>query len=462
MVTHRRERRLLQLKLLRAVVPLFAVLPAFAQYASPSILSRGEAPSGMAEASESGFHLSATVTANYTSGLAGVLAPTAQGQPSAQGTAGGGLAVGITEGLNWQNTQLDLKYNGSFQDYAQTTSYSGYSQGLSIGLTHLFSPRVALTVRENAGMFSHFLPSAVSLNPSSTFEPSQSTVPTTDFFNNLTIFSSTQANLEIQETPRLSFNLGGTYFLNELRSSALFGAQGGTATGDVQYSLSPHVAVGVNYNFTRFAYTQGIGGAYIHSGAFTAAYRIGPSTEISGFVGPSRMETSFEQAVPINPALLAILCPSTERVSCALGSAVFISHSVSWIPNYRVRFSKGFGHGTAYVMAGESTTPGNGLFLTSRTTTAQLGYSYSFLRDWTFNVGGTYLSALSAGNAVGQYRDFGATYRMTRRIAGPITFISTFTAMRYSSASVAGYDRLIYIASAGFRFTSGDRPMGSF
>jgi hypothetical protein len=98
--------------------------------------------------------------------------------------------------------------------------------------------------------------------------------------------------------------------------------------GDVQYRFSPHVTIGANYTFYHFGYTHGLGGAYIHAAAFTTAYRMSPWTELSFFVGPSRMESSFEQAVPIDPSFLAILCPPADRVACPFRDGVVISHNV--------------------------------------------------------------------------------------------------------------------------------------
>ena len=224
-----------RLNLLRGFVMLGLALPAFAQYAGPAILSRGEAPAGMSRAAD-GFIFSLTFASEYTNGVEGISAQTAQGQPANQPAFGGIVTLGATGGHTWEHTHLGLNYSGSFRDFSQSTS-SGLSQGLSFDLSHMFSPHTALSVRESAGMFSNFLPGTVSLNSSVPLDPSQSYLPATNFYNNRTIFSSTQANLVVQESAGLSFSLGGGYFINQQQSSALYGAQGETATGDVQYRL---------------------------------------------------------------------------------------------------------------------------------------------------------------------------------------------------------------------------------
>ena len=436
-------------------------LPAFAQYAAPSILSRGEAPAGMSRAAD-GFIFSLTLASEYTNGVEGISAQTALGQPANQPAFGAVVTLGASGGHSWEQTHLGLNYSGSFRDFSQSTSYSGLSQGLSFDLSHMFAPHTALSVRESAGMFSNFLPGTVSLNSSVPLDPSQSYLPATNFYNNRTIFSSTQANLVVQESAGLSFSLGGGYFINQQQSSALYGAQGETATGDIQYRLSPHVTIGANYTFFHFSYTHSLGGADVHAAAFSASYRASRRTEVSFFVGPSRMESSFEQTVPIDPTILAILCPSSARVPCPVRNGAVISNSTLWGPYYGARFARSFQHGVAYVNGGESITPGNGLFLTSRTTMASVGYGYSGLRDWSLNVSATYMSALSLGNVTGGYSDVGATYSMSRQIMRSLSLVSSFNAMRYRSGSFAGYNRLIYIASVGFGFSSRNTPVRFF
>jgi hypothetical protein len=93
---------------------------------------------------------------------------------------------------------------------------------------------------------------------------------------------------------------------------------------------------------------------------------------------------------------------------------------------------------------------------------ASVGYGYSGLRDWSLNVSATYMSALSLGNVTGGYSDVGATYSMSRQIMRSLSLVSSFNAMRYRSGSFAGYNRLIYIASVGFGFSSRNTPVRFF
>ena len=50
--------------------------------------------------------------------------------------------------------------------------------------------------------------------------------------------------------------------------------------------------------------------------------------------------------------------------------------------------------------------PGNGLFLTSTSTNAGLGYNYVGLRHWAISAGASYNRSQSVGNVIGEYGEY--------------------------------------------------------
>jgi hypothetical protein len=449
------------LKLFRWLIMLGLVLPACAQYAGPAILSRGEAPAAMA-APKIDFSFSVALTGSYSNGLSGVTAPNAQGQLPSIAVYGESLTLGISGAHSWRHTHLGLNYSGGFTHYNQNGYFGGLSQGLSLGLSHQFARHVSFSVRESAGLFTQFVPGTVALNSSVPFDPSQSTIPTTDFYDNRTIFTSTQANLTFQASSRLSFSMGGGDFLTRYQSSALYGMTGESASGDVQYRLSRQTTVGAAYSFTHYGYTNSVGGAFVHSASLTFSDRISRWTELSFYGGASRVESTFQETVPIDPAILAILCPSYLTAACPVSTTTYNNHQLEWGPNLGVRFSRSFQRGVFYLGAGEGITPGNGLFLTSRVASASAGYGYSGLRKWSLNVGVTYSTALSLGNVLGGYGQVTGTYSMSRLLVKSISFVSSFSATQYQSNSFTGYNRLIYSASMGLGYSSRNIPVRFF
>jgi len=443
-------------------IPLLLIAlgsPVMAQYAAPAILSRGEAP-GTMSATGNELRYSLTLSADYTNGLLSTLTTAAQPTLPDRAAFGGGVVIGLNGMHNWEHTQFGLDYSGSFKNYTEATRNSGRSQGLAMSLTHQFSPHVVFSLRESAGIFTRFLPATASLNSAVAFDPSQSYIPGEEFGDERTIFSSTQANLIVQQTSRLSFDLGTTYFINNRKSSTLYGTYGQSETGDLQYRLSPHVTVGAGYDFVHYGYSRAFGGAYVHGGTFSASWRVNQTTELSIYGGPSRVESSFLKNVPFDPAVLAILCP--PGFPCDLGAGTVISHNVEWVPTFGARLSRSFERGVVNFSAGEAVTPGNGLFLTSKSITATAGYGYTGLRDWSANISANYASSDSLGSVAGRYGQWGGQFRLSRRITGSVSVVSSFTALQYDSGAYAGYNRLIYTASIGLGFSSGERPVRLF
>ena len=408
------------------------------------------------------FNFSVGLNAGYTTGLSGVAQPNAQGQLATGSSYGGGVSVGLSGAHSWRHTHLGVNYNGNYSYYPDAGAYNSFGQSLSIGLTHQFTKHISFTLRESSGMFTQFAPSTTALNESVPFDPSQSFIPSTDFYNNRTIYSTTQASLVIQKSTRLSFSLGGGYFANLRSNTALYNATGQLATGDVQYRVSKSTTVGATYSFDHFGYNHSIGGAFIHTAGLSLSTRIGRWTEISLSAGASRVESTFQQTVPIAPAILAILCPANETVACPLTAGTVNTHSLYWGPNFSARISRSFHRGVVYVGGGESVTPGNGLFLTSRVTQAAAGYGYSGLKKWNMNVSVSYGTALSLGNVTGKYAQVAGAFGLSRQIIPKISFLTSFSATQYQSGTFSLYNRFIYSASAGIGWSSRNIPVRFF
>src|ERR1022692_1667737 len=233
------------LKLVRLLTLFGFALPAFAQYAGPAILSRGEAPAAMT-APEIKFRPFVEFSAGYETALAGVAVSDSQGTLPNAASSELTLSWGVSGSHRWKHTKLGLDYRGSLSHFTQQSTYDSVSQSFLLGITQQISRHISLALRENAGMFTRAF-GLGSLSQTVSFDPSQSYIPTTDFFDNRTYYSSSQADLTIQKTARLSFDLGGDTFLTHYRAAGLTGTNGIGARGDVQYRLNRRSTIGAAY-----------------------------------------------------------------------------------------------------------------------------------------------------------------------------------------------------------------------
>jgi hypothetical protein len=384
----------------------------------------------------------------YDTGLATV-SVNSQGQLANAASEGAEADFGISGVHSWKHTKVSLNYGGAVREYSAATYYSGVDQSLMLGITQQFTRHVTLKVNESAGMFSQAY-GVQGLSPTVQFDPGTTYTPTTDFFDNRTIYLYTQALLTYQRTARLSFAFGGDWDLTRRRSSALYGVMGEDAVGDMQYRLSRRSTAGLNYMFTHFSYNGVFSGTDFHRFSATYGIQLSRTWEFSAYGGVTRVDSKFPQLITLNPVIAALL---------GITQGYIVSYGLNYVPSYSGRLSKTFSRGVAYVSGGHLMTPGNGLFLTSRQYSATAGYSYTGLRRWGFNFSAGWDRAQSVGNILGEYGDYWAGLQTSRQISHVVHMVGGVTARKYQSNSFGAYNRLIWDARVGLSFSPRDIPL---
>jgi hypothetical protein len=434
----------------RALAIFGLVFPAFAQigipYDGPAVLTRGQAPSSMA-GEEIDFQPYVEIMGVYDNGLATVV--NNQAEIGNAGAAGIEVAGGISGTHKWKHTVIGLDYRGDVRDYDRQTYFNGTDQYLLLGVSQELTRHITLTLREAAGIFSmdygiYGLPETVP------FDPTSSYIPNTNFLNNQTEYLSTQADVTIQKTRRLSFDFGGDGFLVRRESTALYGVTGAAGRADVQYRWSRRTTIGAAYSYTNFTFSRVFSGTDLNSIVGSYAVQVTRNLEFTAFAGGMREETKFIQSIPLSPVV-------AELLGVAEGNVIY--RSVSYMPTYNGRVSRTFHSGVAYTDVSHTVVPGNGLFLTSKITSIAAGYSYTGLRRWSFTSGFSADFATSQGNVTGAYSDYGGMINMSRQISGAVHFIASAYIRKYASPVFPGYNQPIYGVRIGFGFAPGDVPL---
>ena len=373
----------------------------------------------------------------------------ASGQLGNSSSEGVSIAAGISGSHQWKRTQIGLDLRADVNEFAQATYFDTSDESLGLGIRHQFSRHIFLNLRESAGQFS--INNINSSQPQTLpFDPSQSYIPTTDFFDNRTIYLTSQADLQYQRSTRLSFDFGADGFINRRRSTALYGVTGAVARGDMQYRVSRRSTIGFGYNYNHYSFTRIFSSTDMHGATVDYSTQLSKSVEFSMYGGFYRVESKFVENVPVDPVITALF---------GFTSASEVVYSVRYIPNYGGRLSKAFHYGVAYVTGGSSVTPGNGLFLTSRALNVSGGYSYTGLKRWSFTAFADWTRNSSIGNVSGQYGGESLTVGTSRQIIKSIHFVSNISARRYSSGDFNAYNRTIYEARIGLGWTPGDIPL---
>lgn len=436
--------------MIRAIAVLALVglpAPVFAQYGGPAILARGQAPGPMAM-TQIDFRPFVTVGGSYDTGLNGV-GVDVNGRPVNDSSYGIDISGGISGTHSWKHTSLGLDYAASFRHNPGHSFYDGTNQSLLLAVTHQLSRHMTISWHNDAGISSSNyyalnLPSTIPFDPSTTY------VPTTDFFDNRTIYLSSQARLTVRKSARLSYSVGASGFLTRRRSTALFGVSGVGANGDIQYRVSRRSTIGGGYAYTKYTYHGVFSGTDLH--AFTGSYSIAISRalEFSAYAGVMRYEIKFIEIVAIDPAIAALV---------GISSARQVAYHINSTPTFGARLSYTLRRGVLYANGGHSITPGNGLFLTSTSTNAGVGYTYTARRNWTIGATAIYTYSDSLGNFVGAYGSYSSNLTIGRQVAPYTHGLLTFSARRYNSGDFRNYNKWAYGIRLGLGFAPGDVPI---
>ena len=384
----------------------------------------------------------------YTTGLSGLDSQgTTLGNVSSMGML---LSFGVSGTHSWKHTKVGVDYFGSISRYTNATYGSYDNQFLLLSVIHQFTPHASFSLRNNTSIASQPFTSP-SLPQTVTFDPASTYNPTTDFYDNRTIFLNTQASFTLQKSARLSFNFGGQVGLTERQGGVgLYSATIAGATGDAQYRLSGHTTIGGVYDYEHFVYHGTFNATDVQGLSGTYAIKLSRSLEFSGVGGFSKIESKFLQNVPLNPALASLI---------GFANGVVINYTHGYHPNFSARLSRSFQRGVAFLSGADAVTPGNGLFLTSTALTSSAGYSYTGLRRWSLGATATYLHANSISNVIGGYGDTDGGLSASRQIRRFVYMTLSLSAMKYQSPSFTGYNRLTYAGTFGLAFSPGNVPL---
>jgi hypothetical protein len=428
--------------------------PAYAQYGGPALLTRGEAPKGMT-ASQIDFRPFLTLQAGYDSGINGVTADV-NGNNNSVSSVAVNVNAGVSGLHSWRHTLVGLDYRVSLRHYTKESFFDGSDQTLMLGVTHQLTRHSLISFRQTAGMFTqnHATPMLQQTIP---FDPSSTYIPTNDFFDNRTIYASSQIDLRIQRSTRLSYDVGVDGFITRRRSSALFGNKGIAARGDLQYRVSRRSTIGVAYTYTHYAFTGILSSTDLHMWNGTYAIGLSRSVEFSAVGGVAFYETKFVRETPVAPEVAAIICPPQTNPQQCVAQQLFYGRN--YTPSIQVRLTKTIPRGVLFASGGHSIIPGNGLFLTSTSTQLGGGYGYTGLKRWSVNMGVNYSRSDSVGNILGNYGGTSYTASVSRQILPSTHFVFSVNAHQYQSGDFKNYNRWAYSLNLGLGFTPGDIPI---
>jgi hypothetical protein len=419
-----------------------------AEYAGPSILSRGSGSIFRAPTQPIKFAPFVSVGAAYDTGLTAVtIRPDGTIPKSSSWGMYGGF--GLSGYQRFKRSTLSADYGGSYSHYQSGSYFNGgqsrfglaYSNNLSRRTT--FGYRVAASMM-NRGFYNEGYDAYGSLDPDS------NGVPRNEIFDGQTWFISNGVDMTYRKSARLSFHMGGNYGVIRRRSSSLVGAQTIGARSDVAYRITRNMTTGVSYNFSHFDFTKGYGGADVHSVGLLQSMRLGRRWELGGNFGVALVDSFGLRRISVDPVIAAILGQT---------AAVEAVRNRNLTPNISAHLTRGFRRASAHMSYFQGVSSGNGVYLTSRFQSITGGFGYSGFKKWSLGAQAFYNTFSALTQTVGKFSGYSGGVHVGRQIIPKVSYNFGADAYRFSIGSGNGFDRLSYRFTTGLSFSPGEFPL---
>lgn len=419
-------------------------------YLGPGVLTRGAGDIGTRSGQDVDFRFFADVSALYDNGLEPFAVDSKGNLVTVNGLYGAQADIGAYGTHQWRTSSLGLDYHGNFYDYANDSKYSGSTHNLTLGYTYQKSRRLAFDFRQLAGTSSlgyggpGFYGSPAVQGASDVVNQA-----TTFLFDNRTYYIQSSMDVSYIQSPANIFTFGADGFFLRRQAQGLAGLDGYNAHGTYEHRLSRTRAMGFTYQRMFYDYPPAFGQSDINEAQVFFADRLGRRWTFSIYAGAFQAEVKGIQQITLSPVVAALLGTST-------GIQAFYRDNV--YPSGRALLTGNFKTSTVTLSYSQLATPGNGVYLTSRTSSGYGYYSYTGIHKWNFGVHGGYNKLETIGQGIKPYTGYNGGAGFTYGINRYLHIVGRYDA-RHQEISVYGFHATSYRATLGIAFSPGDVPL---
>jgi hypothetical protein len=357
--------------------------------------------------------------------------------------------IGLYGSHSWRRSQLGLDYHGVFRHYQGNSGADGIDQFLVLGYTLQESRRVSFNGQVLAGLLSNGISGVSILAPTPTLTSNEVALPSSLLFDSRSYFLQGGLDVKITQTPRTSFSLGGQGFEVWRQSKQLVGVDGWNARGTVEHKLNKTTSVGFTYQRQHFEFPRAFGQADIDTGEAFVGTNLGPRWQLVVRAGVFRSEVKGLQTVQLNP-LVAALLGTTQAIQAF--------YREDYYPSGNISLSRSFKTSSLSFGFAQTVTPGNGVYLTSRTQAGTVGYSYTANRKLSLSAGGGYNALSSLGQGIAPYRGANGGGGMTYSLPWSLHAVARYD-YRYQAIENFSYKHTGYAISLGLSYSPGHLPL---
>ncbi|MGA3202630.1 MAG: hypothetical protein ABSF12_09060 [Bryobacteraceae bacterium] len=368
---------------------------AFAQlgggYLGPAVLSSGASGVGTRSGQQVDLRFYAGVNGIYDSSIQPVAVNANGTLVTINGLYGVEANVGVYGTHDWKTAVLGLDYRGTFREYNGGSAYDGIDQFLTLGYTWQESRRVVFKAQALAGTLSDGL--AIGVLP--TITNNEVATPTSLLFDNRSYYLQGGMDVTLIQSARTLYTFGAQGFDVWRQSSYLVGVEGYNARGTVEHRLNKNTSVGFNYQRQHYDFPKVFGQANIDTGEIFVGTNLGRYWKLTVRGGIFHAEVSGLESVALSPVIAALLGQTT---------AIQAFYRVNYYPSGQATLTRRFKRASLGFSYGQGASPGNGIYLTSRSDNGAASYSYTGIRRVSLAISGGYSSLNSIGQGIAPYR----------------------------------------------------------
>ena len=413
-------------------------------YLGPQILSRGGSV-GSRPGDYVGFSFYAGVYGTYETGIVPTSVDSQGHIIDQQSLVGVGLDIGAYGRKTWRHTTVGLDYRGDFRHYVGNPYYDGSDHAVALAVATQTSRRLQFHGVVDAGTMSRYYVEG----PASSTE--LLSTPNYGIFDDRTYFLETNVGLTYQANARLSYSASGVGFFVRRQNTALIGLNGYGAQGEVAYRLSRTRTIFGTYGYTHYDYPHGFGESDIQTYMLGIGQALGRRWVASVSAGASQISTIGLEQVAVDPITAALFgIPISTQ---AFSRTVVIAAG-------RADLSGKFKHSTVNIFYSQMPSPGNGVYLTSKSSDMGGSYSYLGIRRTALSASVMYTRLSSIGQQqLGTYSHAGAGASCSYKILGSLEASANYDLRNVQIDQTNGFSRLSYSVRFGLNFHPGELPI---
>jgi hypothetical protein len=217
----------------------------------------------------------------------------------------------------------------------------------------------------------------------------------------------------------------------------------------VEHKLNKNTSVGFTYQRQHFSYPKAFGLADIDTGELFLGTNLGQRWSLVVRAGVFHAEVKGLQSVELSPVIAALL-GTTEAIQAFYRDSIYPSGEIALTRKFKTA-SLNFSYQLLV-------TPGNGVYLTSKTENAGGSYSYTGIRKTSLSVSGWYNNIASIGQGIQPYRGVNGGAGITYSLPYSLHMVARYD-YRYQAIEDYVYKHTGYRATLGITYSPGKVPL---